>query len=121
MQERSEISPAKPVDERRLAAWIGKSILVKGDVVSTGDLIIDGQVQGTIELGDHNLTIGSGAAVVADLVAGSITISGAVTGNVTGHARVELRVTGSVSGDIRAPRFVMEDGAVLLGKVDTGG
>ena len=48
-------------DERRKAAWIGGSILVKGDVVSTEDLVIDGQVQGTIELGDHSLTIGSGA------------------------------------------------------------
>ena len=121
MQEQGDASPARPVDERRLAAWIGKSILVKGDVISTGDLIIDGQVQGTIELGDHSLTIGAGAAVVADLVAKTITISGTVTGNVTGHARVELRVTGSVDGDITAPRFVMEDGAVLRGKVDTSG
>ncbi len=108
-------------DERRLAAWIGKSILVRGDVVSAGDLIIDGQVQGTIELGDHSLTIGVGAAVVADLVARTITISGAVTGNVIGHARVELRVTGSVDGDITTPRFVMEDGAILRGKLDTSG
>ena len=58
------------------AAWIGGSILVKGDVVSSEDLVIDGKVEGTIELGDHNLTIGAGAAVVADLVAKNITISG---------------------------------------------
>ena len=45
-------------DERRRAAWIGGSILVKGDVVSSEDLVIDGKVEGTIELGDHNLTIG---------------------------------------------------------------
>src|SRR3954466_5121762 len=78
-------------EERRKAAWIGGSVLVKGDVVSHEDLVIDGQVQGTIELGDHSLVIGSGASVVADLVAKSVTISGKVTGNVIGVTRVELK------------------------------
>ena len=107
-------------EERRKAAWIGGSILVKGDVVSTEDLVIDGQVQGTIELGDHSLTIGQGASVVADLVAKSVTISGKVTGNVIGSGKVELKSTAKVDGDISAPKFVMEDGANLSGKVDTG-
>jgi cytoskeletal protein CcmA (bactofilin family) len=54
------------MEERRRASWISGSILVRGDVVSTGDLVIDGQVQGTIELGDHSLTIGQGASVVVE-------------------------------------------------------
>ena len=49
------------MEERRSANWIGGSIIVKGDVVSTEDLVIDGQVHGTIELGDHSLTIGEPA------------------------------------------------------------
>lgn len=107
-------------DERRLASWIGKLILVKGDVVSSGDLVIDGQVEGTIELGDHSLTIGPGAMVVADLVAKTVAISGSVKGNVTGAAKVELKAAGAVDGDILTPAFVMEEGATLRGKVDTG-
>jgi cytoskeletal protein CcmA (bactofilin family) len=107
-------------DERRKAAWIGGSILVKGDVVSTEDLVIDGQVQGTIELGDHSLVLGPGASVVADLVAKSVTISGQLKGNVMGASKVELKSTAKVEGDITAPTFLMEDGAALSGKVDTG-
>ena len=107
-------------DERRKAAWIGGSILVKGDVVSTEDLVIDGQVQGTIEIGDHSLTIGSGAAVVADLVAKNITISGQLKGDVVGSGTVELKSSARVEGDINAPKFMMEEGATLIGKVDTG-
>jgi cytoskeletal protein CcmA (bactofilin family) len=107
-------------DERRKAAWIGGSVLVKGDVVSTEDLMIDGQVQGTIELGDHSLTIGPGASIVADLVAKNVTISGKVIGNVIGAAKVELKSSATVAGDITAPKFVMEEGAALSGKVDTG-
>ncbi len=107
-------------DERRKAAWIGGSILVKGDVVSTEDLIIDGKVEGTIELGDHSLTIGQSASVTADLVAKSVSISGTVKGNVMGNGKVELKSTAKVEGDISAPKFLMEEGAVLVGKVDTG-
>ncbi len=108
-------------DERRLASWIGKSILIKGDVVSTGDLVIDGQVQGKIEVGDFALVIGPAAAVTANLVAKTITISGKVTGNVTGLAKVELKASAVVEGDISAPSFVMEDGASLAGTVDAHG
>ncbi|MDP2322180.1 MAG: polymer-forming cytoskeletal protein [Acidobacteriota bacterium] len=109
------------MEERRRASWISGSILVRGDVVSTEDLVIDGKVQGTIELGDHSLTIGSGAAVVADLAAKVVTVSGSVVGNVVGAARVELKATASVEGDVISPTFVMEEGATLKGKVDTGG
>jgi cytoskeletal protein CcmA (bactofilin family) len=107
-------------EERRKAAWIGGSILVKGDVVSTEDLHIDGKVEGTIELGDHSLTIGPGASVTADLVAKTIDISGNVKGNVIGNAKVQLKSTATVEGDISAPSFLMEEGATLVGKVDTG-
>ena len=118
--QRSAAAAPGSVEERRLAAWIGTAILVKGDIVSTLDLVIDGKVEGTIELGDHTLTIGAGASVVADLVAKSVTISGTVKGNVTGHASVVLRGSAIVEGDITAPRFTMEDGAILHGRVDTG-
>ena len=108
-------------EERRKAAWIGQAVFVKGDVVATEDLVIDGKVEGTIALGDHSLTIGQTASIIANLVAKSVTISGEVKGNVTGNASVELRATGIVEGDIKAPRFVMEDGAVLHGRVDAAG
>ena len=112
--------PRAPLHERRLGGWIGRSIRVEGKVISTEDLTIDGDVEGSIELGDHSLTIGSGATVKADLVAKNVTISGAVTGNVTAREQLDLRPTGSVVGDIAAPRLVMAEGAVVTGQVDVG-
>ena len=106
--------------ERRVAAWIGKAVRVEGKVVSTEDLTIDGQVEGSIELGDHSVTIGPGATIKADLMAKSISISGAVIGNVMALERVDLRASGSVNGDISAPRFGMADGATVKGKVEAG-
>jgi cytoskeletal protein CcmA (bactofilin family) len=109
------------IDEKRMSAWIGTALTVEGKIISTQDLTIDGAVEGTIELGNHGLTIGSAAKIKADLVAQTVTISGMVTGNVTATSIVDLRATGSVDGDITTPRLVMADGAVINGKVDAAG
>src|ERR1043166_5170789 len=96
--------------ERRVAAWVGKSLRVEGRIISNEDLTIDGSVEGSIELGNHSLTIGPGATVKADLTAKTITISGAVTGAVRATEGVELRSTGSVEGDVVTPKFRMDEG-----------
>jgi cytoskeletal protein CcmA (bactofilin family) len=108
-------------EERRMAAWVGKGLLIQGKVTSTENLTIDGRVEGTIELGDHSLTIGAGASVQADLVAQTIVISGAVKGNVLATVKIDLHATAAVSGDIEAPLVTMADGAVVTGKVDVAG
>lgn len=109
-----------PTTERRMIAWIGKAVRVEGKVISEEDLTIDGDVQGSIELGGHSLTIGQDARIKADLLAKTVTISGKVAGNVKAIEKVDLRSTGSVTGDITAPRFVMADGATVTGKVHAG-
>jgi len=111
---------AQPPDERRVAAWIGKSLRIEGKIVSSESLTIDGHVEGTIEVGDHSLTIGRGAAVTADLTAKNITISGTVEGNVRAHEVLELHESASVDGDITAPRLRMADGAVITGHIEVG-
>jgi cytoskeletal protein CcmA (bactofilin family) len=112
--------PNAPADERRVAAWIGRALRIEGRIVSEENLTIDGHVEGTIEVGNHNLTIGAGAAVKADLSAKSITVSGTVNGSLTATERIDLSASASVFGDISAPRLVMDDGAVVKGKVQAG-
>ena len=106
--------------ERRVAGWIGKAVRVEGRVVSSEDLTIDGGVDGAIELGNHNLTIGLGAGVKADLRAKTIIINGSVTGNIEASERVDLRATGSVDGNISTPRFRMATGSIVNGIVEAG-
>jgi cytoskeletal protein CcmA (bactofilin family) len=123
-RSREQVSPEarpQPPDERRMAGWVGKALLIQGKIVSTENLTIDGTVEGTIDLGDHSLTIGAGASIKADLVAQTTVISGAVVGNVRASVKVDLRAAGSVNGDIAAPLFVMADGAVVTGRVDATG
>lgn len=113
-------APAGTVDERRTAAWVGKSLKIEGKVTSEEDLTIDGAVEGTIEVGGHSLMIGVGASVKADLVGKTINIGGAVVGNVTASETVEVQPTGSVEGDITALRLLLADGAVVAGRISAG-
>jgi len=113
--------PTPPPDERRTAAWIGKALHIEGKIVSRENLTIDGEVEGTIELGAHSLDIGAGAVVTADLIAKTVTVSGTVTGNVVATDKVTLETTGSVDGDIVAPLLSMADGATIRGKVEIQG
>ena len=106
--------------ERRVVAWIGKAVRVEGRIIGAEDLTIDGDVEGSIELGGHSLTIGQDARIKADLLAKTVTISGKVTGNVKAVEKVDLRSTGTVDGNITAPRFAMADGATVIGKVQAG-
>ena len=115
----NEVHPS--VDERRTASWIGKALRIEGRIVSQEHLTIDGQVDGTIEVGDHSLMIGAGADVKADLIGKTVTISGTVTGNVTASEKVHLQPTASVDGDIATPRLIMADGALIKGRVDARG
>jgi cytoskeletal protein CcmA (bactofilin family) len=99
-------------------ARIGKTVVIRGEVKGSEDLIVDGRVEGTITLTESRLTIGSNANVAADLSARDVLILGQVTGNVVASGRVELRSGCTMEGDIRAQRLAVEDNAVFRGKVD---
>ena len=99
-------------------ARIGKTIVICGEVKGSEDLIVDGRVEGTVNLAESRLTIGPNANVAADLSAKDVLILGHVQGNVVASGRVELRAGCSVEGDIRALRLAVEDNAVFRGKVD---
>jgi cytoskeletal protein CcmA (bactofilin family) len=111
---------ARPAAERRIVAWVGKSVIFKGDLVSAEDMTIDGRVEGTIEVRGHGLTIGPEADIRADIVAQTVVVLGAVTGSITAQDRVDIGETGSVDGRIRSPRLAVAEGAMLRGQVDVG-
>jgi cytoskeletal protein CcmA (bactofilin family) len=105
--------------ERRVVAWVGKSVVFKGDLTSSEDMTIDGRVEGSIEVRDHSLTIGPDADIRASIIARTVTVLGHVTGTITARDMVEIQESGTVDGDIIAPRLAIADGALLRGRVDT--
>ncbi len=99
-------------------AHIGKSVVVKGELSGSEDLYLDGEVEGSIELRSHSLTIGPNGRVRANVYAKDVVIHGKVEGNVRGSDRVELRKTAVLNGDIATQRIVIEDGAFFKGSID---
>jgi cytoskeletal protein CcmA (bactofilin family) len=99
-------------------ARIGKTIVISGEVKGSEDMIVDGRVEGSVNLSESRLTIGPNANVVADLAAKDILIMGRVQGNIVASGRVELRAGCAVEGDVCALRLAVEDNAIFRGKVD---
>jgi cytoskeletal protein CcmA (bactofilin family) len=97
---------------------IGKSVVIKGELNGSEDLTIEGQVEGTIQLRDHVLTIGPNGRIKAQVFAKSVIVLGEVTGNVTASEKVDIRDNGSVDGDIVSPRVAIAEGAHFRGSVD---
>src|SRR5262245_38042659 len=102
----------------RDAARIGKSVVIKGELTASEDLIIDGTVEGKIELKNNALTIGVEGRVKADILAKVAVVHGQVVGNVKATERVDIRDDGSLDGDLSAPRIAIADGAHFRGSID---
>ena len=99
-------------------AVIGPKIKFKGELSGEEDLIIEGTVEGTIELKDHQLTIGKQGAVHANVSAKSITIEGKVEGDLTAVERINIKASSEVLGNVKAERVMLEDGAKFRGSID---
>ena len=99
-------------------ARIGKSIQLEGELRGDEDLEIDGAVAGKVELPSHTLTIAEHGRVTASVTARRVRILGHLAGNVTASESVEVEASGVVEGDIRSPRLMIQEGAVLNGAID---
>ena len=102
----------------RGAAHIGKSVVLKGQVFSREDLYVDGEVDGTLELLEHKVTIGPNGKVHASIKAREVVIAGSVQGNIEASDKIDIRKDAKLVGDIRTARIVIEDGAYFKGSID---
>jgi cytoskeletal protein CcmA (bactofilin family) len=96
---------------------IGAKTVVKGEISGEEDILIDGSVEGHVRVG-RDLRVGPGGNVKATLEAQSITVSGEVTGDCIAQSRVEIQASGRVTGNIRAPKIIIAEGAMFKGTSD---
>jgi cytoskeletal protein CcmA (bactofilin family) len=114
-------SPAPPRETQAgsgKAVNIGPSVHIKGTLSGREDLTVDGKVEGKITLKEHVLTIGTNGQIEAALQAKAVIVHGKVVGDITADNRVEIASSGTVTGDVRAPRVAIADGAMFRGSVD---
>lgn len=102
------------------AAVLTQGIRLRGELTGKADLFIDGDVEGSVRLGDSRLTIGPSGHVKADIEAREIYIRGHVQGNLRGRERITLGNSCHVKGDLESPRIAIEDGAQFKGRVEMG-
>jgi cytoskeletal protein CcmA (bactofilin family) len=112
--------PARAPAARSTSATIGPSIVIRGEVSGSEDLLVQGRIDGSIALDEHSVTVGGGGRVKANISGRVITIEGEVEGDLVAQEQIVLRGSSKVLGDIKAPRVVLEDGASFRGLVDMG-
>jgi cytoskeletal protein CcmA (bactofilin family) len=97
---------------------LGKSVVIKGELSGSEDLVIEGQVDGKIELRQHVLTVGANGKIKAQVFAKTVIVLGEIIGNVTASEKVDIRDNGSVEGDLVSPRVAIAEGAHFRGSID---
>ena len=111
---RPEAAEALPQSRKAIAAsLIAENVSLTGDLISEGDVHLDGQVRGDLRVG--RLTIGESGQVDGSIVAETVDIRGRVTGSVTAPT-VRLHATARVEGDITQTQLVIEAGAHFTGQ-----
>jgi cytoskeletal protein CcmA (bactofilin family) len=99
-------------------ARLGASLHVKGEITGNEDLVIDGSVEGLVQLEDRKLTVGASARLTADVIAREVVVYGNVKGNLRARDRIEIKKDGSVVGDLTTARIMIEDGAYFKGSIE---
>jgi cytoskeletal protein CcmA (bactofilin family) len=102
----------------RATARLGASLHVKGEISGNEDLVIDGAVEGLVQLDERRLTVGATAKVTADIIAREVVVYGTVKGNLRAKDRIEIKKDGSVVGDLTTSRISIEDGAYFKGSIE---
>jgi cytoskeletal protein CcmA (bactofilin family) len=102
------------------ACVIGPKITVKGEITGEEDVVIEGTVEGQIRVG-RDLRVAPGGVVKANITAQTVVVSGEVMGDCDAANRVEIQATGRLTGNIRAPRIVIAEGAMFRGNSDMSG
>jgi len=111
-------SPAHRTAESVARAVIGPSLELQGELSGNEDLLIEGRVQGRIQLPQNAVAIGAKGRVSAQVLARLISIEGEVDGNLVAEELIVLKKSARVRGDLVAPRVVIEDGARFKGTID---
>ncbi|MCP4216152.1 MAG: polymer-forming cytoskeletal protein [bacterium] len=108
-------SSSAPVERQQ--SVIGKTLFIKGEVNSDEEVIIDGKIEGKLNI-RHRVVVERNGVVNADIEAREVVIKGTVNGNVKGNFKVEIIPEGVLNGNIISQRVVLAEGAVFKGNID---
>jgi cytoskeletal protein CcmA (bactofilin family) len=96
---------------------IGPKTRIKGELTGEENVVVEGHVEGSIRI-SRDLTVGTGGTVKATVSAQSIVVAGELLGDCQATQRVQIEANGRLTGNIRAPRVVIVEGATFRGNSD---
>jgi cytoskeletal protein CcmA (bactofilin family) len=99
-------------------AMLGNKVVVEGHIRSQEDLIIEGEVEGTIEMMQHRLTIATNGKVRANVKAREIEVLGSVQGKIEAVEKVYIRKSAQLIGDVHSAGIIIEDGGYIKGSIE---
>jgi cytoskeletal protein CcmA (bactofilin family) len=115
---RPALAPPVAVEPRQVKTVLGRGLAVKGELSGREDVTIDGVFEGQIHVAGAGVTIGANGRVSAEVDADEIVVEGRFEGSLRARERVTLRRACNVSGTIETRRLLIEDGAILSGRVE---
>ena len=110
-------TPPPATASTRSTAVIGASMLMKGEIHTREELVVDGEVEGLLE-SQSSITIGPNGKVKANIKAREVAIFGVVKGNIEVSEKIAIREKGSLIGDIKTAGISIDDGAYFKGSID---
>ena len=106
-----------PPNSSSVPASVNHGIKFKGEISGQGDLVFDGEFEGSITLADGTFTVGPNARVTAEIEAPEIVVRGEVIGSLKARERVHIWSTGKLTGNLDSRGIMIDDGAELHSKV----
>ena len=95
---------------------LANDVDIKGIIKFENELIFDGKIEGEIVSDAGSLTLGKNADVTGEVKTKSVVVHGSVTGNITVSERCELKASSQLTGDLKATRIIIEEGATFIAK-----
>jgi len=99
---------------------LGPTLKFKGELTANEDLLIQGQIEGTINH-SSSLTVGQDGKLKANVKAEYISVEGKVDGDLAGSKSVVVKEGADVKGNIYSPTVTLREGATFNGSIDMTG
>ena len=112
---------SRPQPRSEAVAMIGPSVSIKGEVSGQENLRIQGRIEGKVALRGQDVTVGKSGKVQADIHAKGIRVEGEVVGDLYGEQEIIIEASGQVTGNLVAPRVILENGSRFKGSIDMEG
>jgi cytoskeletal protein CcmA (bactofilin family) len=111
-------APSVGISSPVAKAFLGRSVNFKGQILSRENLAIEGEVEGTIDMVEHRLTIGTDGNVRANVKARDVELFGSMQGSINAVDKVYIRKGAKFVGDIHCGGIVIEDGAYIKAGIE---